>query len=208
LGGVARELNHERVIERAALPCHFEETGKRTFPCIGTCEGKGARKGMQETVDWNGFISLFGLAIGSGALIKMFQFSSQHGKYQLKVDTLWGVYLEASKARGAEFGAVRHASPYEIDLGWLGDQIERSHYIPDPEILAYFRELAMDPKCPDNDTDLFIAIEGKFGMRRLVQEAAGFGAPADAVAGIWVLCVRAAQRDGVDQVLRDIKVIP
>ena len=158
-------------------------------------------------LDSNTIISVVGLAVGSGAVVKMFHLSAMHGKYTLKVDTMWDAFLETSKAAGTEDGPVRHGSDYYIDLARLGEMVEAAGYVPDPELLEYFRALASDPKCPTNDAELWQMIQVKWGMQRLIQESARFNVSAAAVPGIWVLCIRAAQVEGVDKVLREIRVI-
>ena len=169
--------------------------------------GKGTRIWMIIELDSNTIISVVGLAVGSGAVVKLFHISSMHGKYTLKVDTLWDAFLETSKAAGAEGGLIRHGSDYYINLARLGEMIEAAGYVPDPELLDYFRALASDPRCPDDDSALWQMIQIKWGIQRLIQEAARFNAPAASAPAIWVLCIRAAQIEGVDKVLREIRVI-
>lgn len=161
---------------------------------------------MVVTFDLDSIISIAGLAVGSGAVFKLFHLSSQHGKYTLKVDTLWDAFIETSKAMGSEDGPVKHGSDYHIDLSELANMIESTGYIADPELVAYFRMLVVDPSTPTDDAELWRQIQQKWGMQRLIQEAARFGAKAAAVPGIWLLCIRAAQKDGADSVLKEIKV--
>lgn len=127
---------------------------------------------------------------------------------RIEIDTVKvSTWLEVNKARLASKNLADHNSPYEINVVTLAEMIERSGYVSDPVMLAEFRRLVNDPMLPDDDAALWSIIEARFGMQALAQECARFGADGGDAPAIWILCIRRAQRVGVDTLLREIKVI-
>jgi hypothetical protein len=121
--------------------------------------------------------------------------------------TALDILLSMSKQAMVKQGLADRNSPYKLRLDDLGAMIEKSGYVPAPEMLDAFRELVARDELPENDGDLFMLIEQQFGMKALLDEGNRFGASPDLVPAIWTMCIRKAREIGADELLRQIRVI-